>query len=351
MMLWLLMMMLCSATAVAVIVPLIRSFDAAQTGDQNNLAIYQDQLQEIDRDLQAGTINTPEAAASKIEINRRLAHVQKNLSASNPISPKLRNAFAVLAAGLVIIGSISLYGFLGHPEQPPMDAMVSKIQTHLKDTPGDAEGWRMLGLVQFDGRNYQDSAEAYAKALALDPQNSAYKSAYAEALVMMAQGRVTPAAKTLFADVLIKDNKDARSRFYEAMAQEQAGDQAGALTKWQALLADAPADAVWRESVQQHIAALKPIAPQISAEQKAQVQAMSPADQNAMIASMVEKLADKLAADPDSVEGWINLMKAYTVLARPADAKVAMNKALATFANNATKSSQISAAAAELGLN
>jgi cytochrome c-type biogenesis protein CcmH len=349
--LWLLMMMLCSATAVAVAVPLVRRFDAPQYNDQNNLAIYQDQLQEIERDLQAGTINAPEAAASKIEIQRRLAQAQKNRGADNPISAKQRTAFAALVSAVVIVGGISLYGVLGHPDQPQMNAMVAKIQAHLKDTPNDAEGWRMLGLAQFDLQNYKDAVTAYAKALALDPQNVGYKSAYAETLVLVAQGIVTPEAKTMLAEVLIKDPRDARARFYDAMAQEQSGDQAGALIKWQALLADAPADAAWRGAVQQRIAALKPIAPQISADQKAQVQSLSPADQNAMIASMVERLAGKLADNPDNVEGWINLMKAYQVLAKPDKAKEALAKALVTFSGDPTKKAQITAAATDLGLN
>ncbi len=360
MMFWLLMMMLCSATAVAMIVPLIRRLDASQSSDKNTFAIYQDQLQEIDRDLLAGTINAPEAAATKIEIQRRMVQAQKNIVAGNPISSNHRNIFAVLTTGLVIIGGILLYGHLGHPDQiqtaasvaaPQVDAMIKKIQAHLKDAPNDAEGWRVLGLAHFNVQNYKDSASAYAKALSLDPQNTTYKSAYAETLVMLAQGNVTPEAKMLFAEILAKDPKEARARFYDATAQEQAGDQAGALIKWQALLADAPADAAWREAVQQRVTNLKPIAPQISADQKAQVQSLSPADQNAMIASMVERLAAKLAANPDNVEGWINLMKAYTVLTQPDKAKEAMTRALAVFSNDAFKKAQITATATELGLN
>jgi len=213
----------------------------------------------------------------------------------------------------------------------------------------------MLGLAEFNEQNFKDSATAYAKALSLDPQSITYKSAYAEALVQVSQGIVTPDAKTLFDEILAKDPKEARARFYEAMAQEQAGDQAGALSKWQALLADAPADAPWRSAVQQRIASLNggatPIAPQISADQKAQVQSMSPADQNAMIASMVERLAGKLAANPDDVEGWINLMKAYGVLAKSEKAKEALTKALTAFANDPAKAAQIKAAAKDLGLN
>ena len=46
-----------------------------------------------------------------------------------------------------------------------------------------------------------------------------------------------------------------------------------------------------------------------------------------MIESMVTKLADRLKGEPDDLEGWMRLGRAYTVLNRPADAKIAMANA------------------------
>ena len=70
--LWLLMIILCSATAVVVSIPLIRRYDDRRN-DLQEQAIYQDQLSELDRDQKAGTIDAPEAEAARIEIHRRLA--------------------------------------------------------------------------------------------------------------------------------------------------------------------------------------------------------------------------------------------------------------------------------------
>ena len=57
-----------------------------------------------------------------------------------------------------------------------------------------------------------------------------------------------------------------------------------------------------------------PGAPGPSAEQVQQAQDMSPEDQQAMIRSMVERLAEKLKDNPDDLAGWQRLAQAYRVL-------------------------------------
>ncbi len=76
MILWFLMLILCSAAVVAVSVPLIRGVGADGAASEES-AVYQDQLNEVDRDLAAGTINAPEAATAKAEIERRLLAAQQ----------------------------------------------------------------------------------------------------------------------------------------------------------------------------------------------------------------------------------------------------------------------------------
>jgi cytochrome c-type biogenesis protein CcmH len=489
--LWLLMTILCSFAAVGVSIPLIRRFDHSGSNAARETAIYEDQLKEVDRDLQGGTINTPEAESAKVEIQRRLAIATKNVTEARPISPAWRGAALAATAALVILGSVNLYNIMGSPDLPSVssaqqpapaaqaeapaanattttgqvDAMVAKLNARLQANPNDAEGWRMLGWSQFNLQHYPESADAYAKALALDPANAEYKSAYAEALVQAAQGIVTPNAQALFAEVLAKEPKDSRGRFYVALAHEQSGDQSGALDRWLALLADTPPDAGWRDDVKQRIAdlakatgrdvtaalampslpttaqnqtlaqpekdamvadmiaklaakleanpkdregwammirslsvsgdkkgaeealaealeifkddkatidGLKSIAlnsttagsaktetssippsasaPEITDEQKTAVQAMPESDQKAMIKSMVERLATKLAENPNDLDGWIRLMRSYQVMNEPAKAKEAMMMAMTTFASDPTNNEKIKAAALELGI-
>jgi cytochrome c-type biogenesis protein CcmH len=487
--LWLLMTILCSAAAVGISIPLIRRLDS-QTPGAMDKAIYNDQLKEVERDLQSGAIDAPEAESAKIEIQRRLATVSKNTVEAQPVSNGWRNAALAACAGLVILGSVNLYNMMGSPDMPSVvsqpaapaaqqaeapaaapqaasnspgqvDAMVAKLQARLASNPNDAEGWRMLGWSQFNLQHYPESADAYAKALALDPTNTDYKSAYAESLVQMTQGIVTPKAQALIAEVLAKQPKDSRGRFYDALAHEQSGDQTGALDRWLSLLADSPPDAGWRDDVKQRISdlakatgrdvsaalalpslpasaaqqtlaqpekdamvsgmiaklaakleaspkdrdgwammirsltvsgdkkgaddalakaleifkddkatidGLKSVAqmaggaaasavppaasaPVISDEQKATIQALPEGDQQVMIKSMVERLAGKLADNPNDFEGWVRLMRSYQVLKDPAKAKEAMTKALGIFAADAVTTDKLKAAATELGIN
>ena len=41
---------------------------------------------------------------------------------------------------------------------------------------------------------------------------------------------------------------------------------------------------------------------------------MKPEDRNAMIRGMVERLAERLKQDGSDLEGWLRLVRAYTVL-------------------------------------
>ena len=252
--LWLLMTILCSATAVVMSIPLIRRYDD-QGREVQDQAIYQDQLDEVDRDQSAGTIDAPEAKAARAEIRRRLATAETMVKKSEPLSPGWKMLALVSTAALVILGGVNLYSYLGTPELPSVsnlqrptpavpttqdsvsgsgqiDTLITKLQARMQANPRDAEGWRMLGWAQFNKQNYAASAEAYAKAVEIDPANIDYRSAYAESLVQTADGIVTPKAQSLIAEVLAKDPKNFRARFYDSLALEQAGDQIGALDRW-----------------------------------------------------------------------------------------------------------------------
>ena len=385
--LWFLMTILCSATAVVMSIPLIRRYDD-QGREVQDQAIYQDQLSEVDRDELAGTIDAPEAKAARAEIRRRLTIAETTMKKSQPLSSGWKMLALVSTAAFVILGGVNLYAYLGTPElpsvsnlQPPtpavpttqdsvsgsgqIDTLITKLQARMQANPRDAEGWRMLGWAQFNKQNYAASAEAYAKAVEIDPANIDYRSAYAESLVQTADGIVTPKAQSLITEVLAKDPKNFRARFYDSLAQEQAGDKTGALDRWIALLAASPEGAGWREDVIARIvnlgkatgrdvsaivASASPSTSVITDAQKSAIQAPPEGDQTAMIKGMVAKLADRLKTNPNDADGWIKLIKSYQVLNDPASAKDALNTALLAFTNDLANKDKIVAAATNLGL-
>ena len=173
MLLWFLMLVLCSAATVAIAFPLIRHYKARDARAES-AAVYLDQLKEIDRDLMAGAINEPEAKLAKVEIERRLAAATRDVAPSRPLSPFWRNVALTAVVCIVIIGSVSLYAKLGHPTMPSAASdgmavqqdqmamilgMVRKQAEELRTNPKDMEGWiRLMRSLQV--LNEPDKARA-----------------------------------------------------------------------------------------------------------------------------------------------------------------------------------------------
>ena len=176
MMLWFLMVILCSASAVAIAFPLIRRYEA-RDGRLEDAAVYQDQMKEVDRDLQSGAINEPEAKSAKVEIQRRLDATTRYELPHPPLSSFWRNLALVASTAVVILGGINLYALLGNPTMPssvavtpqspsPQQdqtamilAMVRKKAEELKANPKDMEGWILL-MRSLQVLNEPDKARA-----------------------------------------------------------------------------------------------------------------------------------------------------------------------------------------------
>jgi cytochrome c-type biogenesis protein CcmH len=352
---WVLFAVLCCAGVAVVVWPLLgRANIAGAAPPVNGLQIYQDQLAEVDRDLQNGAILAVEASAVRAEIERRLNQAARSQVNSQDLPRRWLGAALAATAGVVLLGSISLYAVLGRPDltvaQPELpqtaqlDAMMAQLSERVLQKPGDAEAWRMLGLSQFMLQHYAEAASAYAKAIALEPDDVALKSAYAEALVQAAQGVVTLQAKTVITEVLAKNPKDVRGRFYEAMGIEQAGDLNAALDRWLTLLADAAGDAPWRQEVLKHVSALG-----TSTGRDVSVALLPPAT-GAMIDGMIAQLAGKLAENPNNPEGWVMMIRSLAVKGDRKNATEALVKAQDIFKDDKAVLEQLSGLALALGL-
>ena len=81
MMIWLIFAGMTTAVLAALLVPFTRKSSRIQNSDADfNLAVYRDQLQELERDQGRGLIGAAEAEAARNEISRRLLQVAKNAS-------------------------------------------------------------------------------------------------------------------------------------------------------------------------------------------------------------------------------------------------------------------------------
>lgn len=258
---WFFIALLVALALVIILPPLLR--EPKSTGRATDLAVYRDQLKELEADLERGLISTAEAEAARNEIKRRiLATSEPQAAAAQPKFPAGTTARAVGA--VVVMLSLGIYNLLGSPELPsrPYDVkaeqeasgnqmlaeingMVERLAAKLKTQPNDAKGWRMLGWSYVQLGRVKEGIDALARAVTLDPDNAALRSQYGEALVQDADGNVTPDALATFDEALKRDPKDPRARFYKGLNLVQSGKDKEALDLWVQIIRDAPAGADW----------------------------------------------------------------------------------------------------------
>jgi cytochrome c-type biogenesis protein CcmH len=242
---WLILALMTGAAIFAAIWPLMQNSKAARSG--SDVAVYHDQLNELERDLAAGSIGKTEAEAARVEISRRLLAAADAANAAKATTVGLtpsttawyRRAVALVALLLLPVGVGGLYLRLGSPglaseplvaqrgaqpdQQAPIENIVAKVEDYLQNNPKDGRGWELLAPVYMQLGRYTDSVNAWRNALALLGESADREANLGEALVAEANGIVTADAKTAFERAVTLDNTTVSARYYLGTAAEQDG--------------------------------------------------------------------------------------------------------------------------------
>lgn len=325
------------------------------------LAVYRDQMVELGRDAEAGLIAPDQARLAQVEIERRVLALTDNPQWQPGRAPS--HGMLIVAAVLLPLLGFGFYLLIGAPDlpaqpfvadraQPPASSPeLAGLEADVAARPTDAKAWVALAAGYDAAGRAQDAATAYGKAVALGAQDAATLAAYGQAQLIANRGEMNDAAAATFHRALAVDPTNPTARFFLALGKAQAGDVEAALTDWMALEKDTPKDAPWRATLEAHIAkaaerlgkpapdgsadaaadaaAASGAAPGPSAADIEAAQSMTPEQQQEFINDMVRRLAEKLKAKPDDLDGWIRLARAYQVLQRSDDSRDAWAKAAA----------------------
>ena len=324
----------------AVVLPLIRSNPPVGSRRERDLSVYRDQLRELEREIGEGRLGEDLAVTVRAEIGRRILAAGHQDDDPEHLPSKTRVPLAVVLA-LALAGSAAgLYAMLGSPglpgqpsagrfdsaealEQTPVVVLLERLADRLESRPDDIEGWTLLGRTAMTTGRFDFAERAFINLARLQPKD-------VEPLVQLAQARlaqdealISPEVKALFDEVSRRDPRHPAPRYYLALHEFQAGRYQEAYDRWTALMADTPLGASWRpaliQGLQQSVEALgieapSPSAPGPSTEDVRAASAMTKEDRDAMIAGMVEGLAARLEEEPDDLDGWKRLARAYAVL-------------------------------------
>lgn len=275
--------------ALAFVLPpaLQRSEDVATDDErkQANIAVYRDQLSELEADLRNGLVAEDQYGQDREEIERRLLEdtaITRSKKSAGAVPINARNTAYLLGLGLPII-AIVFYLRVGEPERitnpapvgmpasaesaaPPertqeqIEANVNKLAERLKSNPDDAQGWTMLARSYSSMEKYSDAANAYAKATELNPKDADLLAEYAF-VTGMAEGKSLAGKPTEIINRALKvDPENPKALQLAGSAAFQAKDYKKAIDYWQRVLKKVPPGSEVAETINARINEAKTLA-------------------------------------------------------------------------------------------
>lgn len=167
-----------------------------------NLAVYRDQMKDLNAELSSTQLSQEQFLASKLELETRaaedaLAHEER---AAAPVASR-RLGFTL--AAVLPAAAIGLYVWIGNPgalmsvangqdgsviSAEPTEAdilqMIQQIEARAQANPTDSQAWEALATANGMMARWPQALQAYQKAYELLPTKPAVLSGYAEALAM-----------------------------------------------------------------------------------------------------------------------------------------------------------------------
>ena len=393
MLFWFIAGILTLGAVLAIIWPILKEKALSEDPASFNLQVYADQLNELERDHLQGRIGEQDKESARLEIQRRIlstnTEIKENVDQTCKIPSQFsRMILAVLLAFLIPSFALGTYISMGKPGLPgqpfndrvaqttkqtattavagqhgEINNMITNLRAKLDKNPNDTKSWELLGKTYLMQKKYSEAASTLERALQTTPNNIGMRAAFAEALTLAANGRVTQKSESEFKAVEKRTPEDPRARYYLGLAEYQRNNLIAALRRWVSLEIDTPVDAPWRTMLQSRIqkaekesgidiSALKlgeitkkpppkkkitqnegqstqvsKSIPGPSQSQIAAAQNMTVKDRQSMIRSMVKRLADKLQDNPNDVDGWLRLARSYSVLKQSEDSINAYSQA------------------------
>lgn len=365
----------------AILTPLWRG--RANDGSQDtDIAIYRDQLLEVDRDLARSVLDEAEAERTRTEISRRLLTADSNARATATGAPQgVSRTIAIALGAALLAGAGGLYWKLGaagygdipraerialgeerranRPSQleaesanPEEDAIaqapaetaeiLQALRAAAFERPDAVQGWAYLAQVEASVGNMQRAARAQERTIALlgDQANDGDYIRLLDFLVIGTQGYVSPEAETIAVHVLQTNPDNTAALYYAGLLYAQNDRPDRAFNFWRNVVENGDSDTMyWNFAASQ----ITDVAGQIgmnyalpdergpSNDDLDAAQDMSPEDRQQMIEGMVSQLADRLAAEGGPPQDWARLISSLAVLGENEAALTVLNEAETIF--------------------
>ncbi len=277
---WIVAALLTAVALLFVLPPLMRRGDRRHPAAERlaHVTIFNQQLEELDADLAKGLLSPEDYEQGRIELEARLLEESRDAATPRPrdTASGLRRWLlpATVVAGLPAM-VVGLYYQVGTPQLLSLDApvatdptaatphaitqdqvllMTTRLALRLQKNPQDADGWAMLARSYSMMRRYNDAAAAYAKAVALTPDNIQLLTDYADTLAMAQGQRFEGKPTDLIQQALKLDPNHPKALALAGTAAFEGRLYDRAVEIWERLLTRIPDDSQFAASIRNSIA-------------------------------------------------------------------------------------------------
>lgn len=380
-------------------------------GVRRELRVYADQLREIERDAARGVIAPDEAGRLRAETARRLLEADRAGADAAARAPRPARALALALVAAAVAVAAGVYAWRGaalyrdrpltarlaeaaalranrpgqaeleaawaasgqRPAPPEPDpqfaALMDRLRATVAERPDDLTGQRLLAQNEARLERFAAAARAQARVLELLPDDTPPAERleelqrHAQFLIAATGGLVSPEAEAVLETILRRDPENGFARFFLGVMFDQTGRPDLTFRIWRRLLEDSPPDAPWVPDLRANLETLAAIAgvrytlpPEAGTRgpTRGDIEAAASMDaqaRQAMITSMVEGLAERLAAQGGPAQDWARLVQALGVLGQTARAGEVWAEARRVFAEDPEGMALIDAAARAAGLD
>ncbi|HET9736003.1 MAG TPA: c-type cytochrome biogenesis protein CcmI [Burkholderiales bacterium] len=266
---WVLGVALAALVLALVLRPLLvaRPGAAAQVSRKAaNLAVYRDQLRELEAELAAGKIAPADHQRAKDELQARMLE-DVDAATLHEAAPRRAGRGAALAVGVAVpVCAFAVYLFVGSPDavvpregpgamsEVQIEAMVERLAAKMRENPDDPEGWKMLGRSYAVLGRFADAVGAYAKAAERAPRDAELLADFADALAMVHGQKLQGEPEKLVLRALEIDPQNLKALALAGTAAFHRNDFKRAADYWQRMLPLVPPDSEEGRAIRDNIA-------------------------------------------------------------------------------------------------
>lgn len=264
---WVLAVLFALAAGLWVLRPLFKHQSGPLSADRQaiNIAVYRDQLRELERDRDTGLLSDDQFETAKRELEARLA---EDALREPEARIESRGAHWLgYALGVAIpAAALGLYMQLGNPaaiNQPKvtpgmaahdMEAMLRAVEERARANPQDPRPIILLARTYTALERWPEAIAAYEKAVKLLPEDAAVWASYAEAVALSQDRELRGKPIELVRKALSLSEDEPTALRLAGIHAFNEGNYAQAVNYWQRLLKQVPAGSEEAQAIQDAIA-------------------------------------------------------------------------------------------------